>query len=554
MHKGFLLFLFFYLASEIFGQQTVGTFVNLESSFNGYTLIASSASRQTYLIDNCGQIINEWSSNFQPGQSAYLLEDGRLLRTARINGTFNGGGIGGRIEMFSWEGELLWSYDHATPDYHHHHDVEFLPNGNILLLAWERRSRNEALDMGRDPSTVSNAGMWPEQIIEVKPIGTNEVELVWEWHAWDHLVQDFDPSKPNFGVISEHPELLNLNLVTTGGSSPDWIHANSIDYNPVLDQIMFSSRTMSEFFIIDHSTTIEEASSHEGGVYGKGGDFLYRWGNPQNYGNGNIIDQKLYGQHDVHWIPYELQGGGDIMIFNNGIGRPEGSYSTIDVITPPLDQDGSYIREENKAFGPGELTWNYMANPPNSIYGNRTSGAQRMPNGNTLICIGPDGYIFEVDENDDIVWSYENPVNQNGRVSQQSDPGNNSLFRAYRYGTEYPAFENIDLEPGEYLELNSIDYGCQIHSGTSAVTSMLNSLEEIRILSNPVIDVVQIENRKEQNLNLVIYDTNGNTMKTFSSNHINIEFPVSQLPSGVYFLHIINLRTQSLKTEKIIKL
>ena len=102
-----------------------------------------------------------------------------------------------------------------------------------------------------------------------------------------------------------------------GGVSADWNHVNSVQYNAELDQIILSSHNQNEIWIIDHSTTVEEASGHTGGVYGKGGDFLYRWGNPSIYGRGTSNDTKLGGQHDAHWIANGLPGAGNILIFNN---------------------------------------------------------------------------------------------------------------------------------------------------------------------------------------------------------------------------------------------
>ena len=95
------------------------------------------------------------------------------------------------------------------------------------------------------------------------------------------------------------------------------MHCNSISYNPMLDEILISSRSMSEIYIIDHSTSTQQASSHSGGNHNKGGDIVYRWGNPQVYNQGSLIDKKLFGQHDAHWIPNDFPDGGKIMIFNN---------------------------------------------------------------------------------------------------------------------------------------------------------------------------------------------------------------------------------------------
>ena len=114
---------------------------------------------------------------------------------------------------------------------------------------------------------------------------------------------------------------------------------NAIDYNPTLDQIVMSVRGNSELWVVDHSTTTAESASHSGGLRGKGGDLIYRWGNPLTYGAGTVSNQKYFEQHDVEWIKPDCPGAGNIMCFNNGVNR---NYSTIDEITPPVDADGNY--------------------------------------------------------------------------------------------------------------------------------------------------------------------------------------------------------------------
>src|SRR5690606_15913622 len=100
---------------------------------------------------------------------------------------------------------------------------------------------------------------------------------------------------------------------------------NAIDYNPQLDQIMISTREFSELWIIDHSTTTAEAAGHTGGRSGKGGDILYRYGNPAAYNRGTRADQKFFYQHDAQWIEPGLPGAGNILVFNNGWNRVDGS-------------------------------------------------------------------------------------------------------------------------------------------------------------------------------------------------------------------------------------
>ena len=185
----------------------------------------------------------------------------------------------------------------------------------------------------------------PDSLVEIKPTGKTTGEVVWEWHLWDHLVQDFDKSKANFGNVAEHPELVNINygedelpsviaatarrktsprrMATPAANrppriDPDFTHFNGVAYNPDLDQIAVSVWAFSEFWIIDHGTTTAQAAGHTGGRRGRGGDLLYRWGNPRAYRAGTKADRKLFRQHNAHWIPRGLPGAGHLLLFNNG--------------------------------------------------------------------------------------------------------------------------------------------------------------------------------------------------------------------------------------------
>jgi hypothetical protein len=176
--------------------------------------------------------------------------------------------------------------------------------------------------------------------------------------------------------------------------------------------------------VIDHSTTTAEAAGHSGGNSGKGGDLLYRWGNPRAYNAGDADDQQLFVQHDVQWIPSGYPGAGNILVFNNGGGRPDGDYSSVDEITPPVDNAGNY-----NGYGPSSPVWSYTAATLTDFYAANISGAQRLSNGNTLVCDGPEAYFFEVTAAGDVVWEY--------------DHGNQPIFRATRYQSDYPGLPPI---------------------------------------------------------------------------------------------------------------
>ncbi len=379
-----------------------------DSSYEGYTLFTPMWDTKTFLMQNDGQIVHEWKNSiYSDAQTCYLMENGNIARTSLVaSSSFPAGGYQGRVEIFDWDDNLEWQFEYSTTQYCSHHDIDILPNGNILMIAWELKSYNEAINMGKNPSALQGGDFWPDHIIEVQPTGLKTGKIVWEWHAWDHTIQDYDATKQNFGVISDHPELIDINY---GGRRSDWLHINSVDYNEELDQILLSAHNFNEIWVIDHSTTIEEAAGHSGGRYGKGGDLLYRWGNPQAYGMGDSSDEKLFGQHDATWIPYDYPGGGNILVFNNGAGRQSSRYSSIDEINPPTNQEGFYLKETGTAFGPEDKTWRYIADNPSDIYSMTMSGAQRLPNGNTLICSANAGYFTEVTQEKNVVWNYYNP-------------------------------------------------------------------------------------------------------------------------------------------------
>ncbi len=455
-----------------------GLIPNTDAAFSGYTLFAPQHSTTTYLVDMNGEVAHSWPSRYTPGEAVYLLDDGSILRCAREprNPHFRGGGIGGRVERISPDGAVTWTFVYADGDHCLHHDIEPLPNGNVLMIAWERKTREEAIAAGADPQRIRGSEIWPDCIIEVRPEGAEGGTIVWEWHVWDHLVQEFDQGKPNYGQVSEHPQRIDLNFRRNaptqspeqlewlratgyiGGGEPedqdaprpgddddhlnqeaddpggrgddqgrdrprggprdrrrgpdmqsDWCHTNSVAYNPQLDQIVLSVHHFSEIWIIDHGTTTQQAASSSGGRCGKGGDLLYRWGNPRAYGAGEADDQQLFAQHDAGWIPPGSPGAGHVLVFNNGTFRPGPPYSSIVEIALPADAAGRYALSPGEPFGPAEACWEYTAARRPEFFSGHLSGAQRLPNGNTLICSGEQGRLFEVTPQGKTVWEYLNP-------------------------------------------------------------------------------------------------------------------------------------------------
>ena len=411
--------------------------------FPGYTLFTpgGGGSATTRLMDINNEIINTWSHSTGPASMPYLVagdepgfENTLLYYPCQVpNPTMENGGVGGQVEIYDWDGNLLWEYILADENYQHHHDIEPLPNGNFLILAWERSYYSEWSSLGRTSVNNSLNQMWFAAIFEIEPdFVTGDANIVWEWHIKDHLIQDRSSEYEAFyGVISEHPELMDINCGNVGSNggpagqaNGDWMHFNAIHYNADLQQIVLSSRHQDELYIIDHSTSTQEASEHTGGIYGMGGDFLYRWGNPQNYDRGNSSNHILADQHSVNWIPEGSPGAGNLIIFNNFYTN---NSSSVFEITTPINANGSYEINSNEPFGPDDVTWMHTG----GFFTQAQGGAFRLPNGNTLISEATASYIFEIDSNGEIVWDYDYPSNMS------------MIARAQKYAYDY--FDNISI-------------------------------------------------------------------------------------------------------------
>jgi hypothetical protein len=413
----------------------IGTLFDQCASSLGYSLFHPMWDRKTYLIDNIGNVVHTWTSLYPISQAAYLLENGNLVRTSIVaHSTLLHGGVQGRIEILDWDGQRIWMYEYATKEYCQHHDVEILPNGNILLIAWEVKTAKEAISAGKNPNQLLSNEFWPDHIIEIKPSGLSDVTIVWEWHVWDHLIQEYDPTKNNYGVVADHPELIDINYV---GTKADWNHINSIDYNEEFDQILLSVKMFNEIWVIDHSTTTEQAAGHSEGRYGKGGDLLYRWGNPEAYQAGDNSDQKFFGQHAALWVEPGYFREGNIIIFNNEVGGQGNHYSSVEEIEPPIDELGFYEYSQGTAYGPDEQCWRYITPNPTDMYSDICSSAQRLPNGNTLICSASQGLFLEVTNEKEIIWKYNNPF--------PSWFIQKSVSEIIRYPLDYPGLQNIRL-------------------------------------------------------------------------------------------------------------
>ncbi len=408
----------------------------------GYVLFSPLTYDTAFLIDRDGKVVHQWKSEFRPAGFIYMLDNGHVLRGASDQGDsgFSGGGAGGRFQEWDFEGNLVWDYPY-NKDRLTHHDVAVLPNGNILAIAWEKKTAEEARAAGRRAEYVGKDGVWPDMLIEFEPQRPAGARIVWEWHAWDHLVAS--------DQAAAHPERFDINGDMIGTKNPprnpptDILHTNAVAYNPQLDQIIVSVPNFNEIWVIDHSTTTAQAAGSTGGKSGKGGDLLYRWGNPQTYGRGTEADRMFGFQHDARWLDAGLPGAGHMTVFSNRAPGPSGAHTKVYEFVPPVDAQGHYRLPADGPYGPAEPVWTYSADNLNATY---ISGAQRLANGHSLITSGPQGRFFEITPAGKIVWEYRQPYRgEAGSAGPNGAANPYSTFRALFLPPDHPGLKGRDL-------------------------------------------------------------------------------------------------------------
>lgn len=374
--------------------------------YNGYTLWCSLSGDGTVnLMDLRGNAVHQWNTRIQPGVYGELLPGGNLLYSGRTQRGFGSGkyhmsGKGGVLLEYTWEGDKVAK----VVNHDAHHDQQKLPNGNYAQILWTKVPEGFAARIpGGIPGTEFDDGtIMEEKIVETTPEG----EVVWSWRASDHLNPDDHPICP-----------INDRL--------EWLHINSIFHlepgNSVTGKegYLLSLRHTSQIIALEKATgkMLWSYGGHMAGEYGK-----------------------LGAQHDAVVIPDGHPGEGNILVFDNGMGLPSveaaGSYWGI---------DHSRILEiapENKRvvwrYAHEDEEWDFPVRRKFLFNAPYISGAQRLPNGNTLICDGPNGRLFEVTRGGEIVWEFINPDRK-------------AIFRAYRYASGSPELQGRQLpaaDPG----------------------------------------------------------------------------------------------------------
>ncbi len=435
-----------------------------QDAMEGYTLYPSGKNCYLYLGE---EKINTYVSTYSCMAGAYLLRDSSVLFPGKNPAGLTATITGGQFQIIAWDGELIWDFQYACSTYcpkydcvpvYYTDDPKEIPN--VLTIC------EESVD-----------GVRYDKLTELKRTGKTTGEVVWEWHVLDHTTSN----------TNESPELFDAGDLLT--------HINSLGYIQELKQVVIGVSYYNEIMVLDKSTTTEEAVGHTGGDHGKGGDILYRWGKPSNYGcTGNEYLDKFHGANGIPLVfpgtTTPMPGGGNLLLlFNNA--------SDIIELEPPKNPDGTFFRESGKAFGPDEPILVYNGNDFNQHQGS----CQRLPNGNTFIS-NWNGDLFEVTESGDEVF----------RINAKAN-------KAWRYPLTY------------FDDATSV----KENKGNS------NPSLDVHIHNNTLTEMVQISfENVEKKAEVKIYSLNGRELFSRIVDRNNIYWNAGRQSSGVYIGKVVS--------------
>jgi hypothetical protein len=367
------------------------TYWDSSKAYNGYTLFAPLSGKDIYLINMKGEIVHHWDIGDNPGCHGELLPNGNLLYGTQCDPNEK---IKAGAPKASGQGGIIREVDW---------------NGKVVWEYMDPLMHHDFCRMKNGNTLVMKYVLVPFEIM-IKVKGgvsgteedgkmwveqldevTPEGKVVWSWKGYEHL----DLEKDVIGPLDWRKE---------------WTHGNSVE---VLDNgdILTSFRNIDLVCIIDKKT----------------GDIKWR------YGQGA---KEVAHMHDPHILP-----NGNMLIFDNGFNRKidEVTYSRVVELEPKSK----------------EVKWEYKSPVVVDFYTPACGNAQRLPNGNTLICETMEGRIFEITPKGEIVWDYTSPF-----FAQYLFWGNlNWVFRAYRYAPDWPEMSQAkDLGPAKYEKINKV-YG-----------------------------------------------------------------------------------------------
>jgi len=327
-------------------------------AYDGYNLICIHSTSTAYLMDIKGQEIHRWTYGKKYGNATrhatmndhvIALDNGDAVILKKNEG----------VVQVSWNSELLWEVCLRA-----HHDIAQAPDGTFYVLIQELMEHR-------------GLEVWFDAIVHLDARG----EEIGRWFTYDHLdqIRQSLDTKPFLDTI------LDSALAGRPGGSGGMERLKE----------KIAQRYRYDYFHTNTITVLPQTSLGERDPRFRPGHLLVCFRN---------VDQIAVLEKDTYrvlwsWGVGELEGphhptmleDGHILVFNNGVKRGYSSVLELDPVS-------------------GDIVWEYKADPPRSFYSYSRGSAQRLPNGNTLICESDKGRAFEVTRDGEVVWEWQNPV------------------------------------------------------------------------------------------------------------------------------------------------
>jgi hypothetical protein len=396
-------------------------------AWNGYTVLSPLGTQAAIVIDMNGNIVKSWDGyNNSAGGPARVLPGGVVIAAAGARPPHQeslelvqrdfGGNVVWRFDrneqVETREGATVWALRQ-----HHDWQREDFPAGYYSPGIEPAATGAKTLVLthtNRTDADVADVMLDDDRIIEI----TWDGEVVWEWIASEHIDElGFDAAAraaikgaPGFNSARGGFDWLHLNSATYLGPN-QWFDGGDARFEP--SNIIVSSRQASLIAII-----------------GRDGSIVWRLGPDFSQSEELRAIRQIIGQHQAHLIPVGLPGAGNLLVFDNGGASGYGFTNPI-----ALEGSGAFVRPNSRVLEINPVTlalvWSYSA--PGQFFASNISGAQRLPNGNTLVTEGTTGRIFEVATDGTIVWEHVSALFTRGPGPRPS----NSVYRAYRLPYEW---------------------------------------------------------------------------------------------------------------------
>jgi len=394
--------------------------------FNCFTGTGTAKNGNNVLIDMHGNIVNEWTFTGPGYMSASKALPGGCIVGSMVdpNDVMAGGG---KLTQLNWDGEVIRQWDTMS---HHDHEQEGSPCGYYAPGAEPMIEGAKVLVLeSTRPDLADTKHICP------KPLKDDRIrELDWDgnelfrWQAWEHFdelgLDEWARAGLQTGLCYEGPAFMAEML------PEDWTHGNAVAWcgpNKWYDQgdLRFHPDNIIADFRSLNITIIIARHDHPEGRWQEG-DIIWKLGPDYSTAREDYKVGQIIGQHMAHMIPKGLPGEGNMLILDNGgqagygaliqglrdaNGNPLGTWPNtfrmfsrvleINPVTKQVVWEYKQPRLSEDLDGDGKILGNEKL-----FFSNLMSGAQRLPNGNTLITESDPGRVFEVTTSGKVVWEY----------------------------------------------------------------------------------------------------------------------------------------------------